>query len=676
MRNCLFLVALLVVSQLNNLKAQSLFSAPDTVCVRQPIQLSDSVNAASYYWGFCSAYLVQNAVGENYGVDSTNFKLPGDIIIAKQGAYYYGFVTNTATGTLLRLDFGTSLNDTPKVVQIGDINGTVPDYATDMTMFQDDNGDWFLFVVGGIDSASSTLARFDFGADLENTRPAAVNFGNLYGHFNSPRGIIVQKESDNYYGYVANHGDNRLLRLEFGTNISYTPYPADLGAGFGLSQPTDIISVLENGNWHLFIVNELSSELVRMDLGTSFAGTPTPNNLGNMMNRIFGPTAISFIRDCGGSYFYIANGVSSDVTKVQVGDLINGPYTPTLLPAIADLNVPTGLTQIIRDRDDIFMFLVNAGDSSLSVIKYPQCTNSSIASSTNKVPPVYSYSRPGTYNVYLAVNEGRPDMMVECKQIVVLPIPPMAFHNDTTICQGDTVTVFVQAAGPLSYTWYPNYNISDTSAMTVRVWPEYTVDYHLVLPYSNGCIVDTPITVEVIKNRADAGPDRMLHDGAKTMIGGPLTSISPQLGDPSYTYTWLPNQFILSEDGPNAVVSPPYDFTYYLEVRNSFGCYDIDTVVVRVTCNDLNLPNAFAPESGTGNVNHFGIMNRQVVKLNYFRIFDRWGRMVFESDDVTRRWDGTVNGEPAPFGVYVWEADGFCYEGQRFRQSGNVTLVR
>jgi gliding motility-associated-like protein len=198
----------------------------------------------------------------------------------------------------------------------------------------------------------------------------------------------------------------------------------------------------------------------------------------------------------------------------------------------------------------------------------------------------------------------------------------------------------------------------------------------MVLPYANGCIVDTPVHVEVSKNRADAGPDRTIYDGAKTLLGGPLTTESPQLGDPSYSYTWLPAQFINNTTAVNPLANPPYDFTYYLEVRNSFGCYDIDTVVVHVACNNLNLPNAFAPESPTAGVNHFGILNRQIVKLNYFRVFDRWGKLVFESTDVTKRWNGTVNGEPAPFGVYVWEADGFCFEGQRFKQSGNVTLIR
>ncbi len=602
--------------------------------------------------------------------------MPGDIVIAKEGNNYYGFVTNTATNTLVRLEFGTSLADTPKTVMLGNLNNTIPEGATDMALFRDTTGDWFLFITGGTDATNSTIARVDFGQSLSLNTPNSVNFGNLGNHLNGPRGIIIEKEGSDYIGFVANHTDQKFLRLNFGDNISRTPVAIDFGPALALAAPTDMVLVKEDTNWHIFVTNELTSTLTRIDLGTSLNGTPTASNLGNFNNKLFGPSGIAFVRDCNNIHFFITNNVSNDITRVDMPDLLNGPFDATMFPSLGNMDNPTGLTHIIREQDNIYSFAINANDSSLSVITYPQCTTSTVASATTKIPPVYSYTRPGTYNVYLAVNEGRPDMRVECKQIVVLPIPPMTFHNDTIICQSDTIPLFIQSFGALSYTWYPNYNISDTDAMEVKVWPEFTVDYHVVLPYANGCIVDTPVTVEVSKNRADAGPDRTLHDGAKTMIGGPLTTISPQMGDPSYTYTWLPNQFIQSEDGPTAVVNPPYDFTYYLEVRNSFGCYDIDTVVVRVVCNDLNVPNAFAPESATGNVNRFGILNRQIVKLNYFRVFDRWGQLVFESADVTKRWDGTVNGEPAPFGVYVWEADGFCFEGQRFRQSGNVTLIR
>ena len=119
--------------------------------------------------------------------------------------------------------------------------------------------------------------------------------------------------------------------------------------------------------------------------------------------------------------------------------------------------------------------------------------------------------------------------------------------------------------------------------------------------------------------------------------------------------------------------------TYFLKVeefRDTLKCTAYDTVVVRVDCSDFNVPNAFAPGQNLPGSNRFGILNKQIIKLNYFRVFDRWGNKVFETTNPSDQWDGTVNGNDAQSGVYVWDADGYCASGKRFKKSGNVTLLR
>jgi gliding motility-associated-like protein len=669
MRKCLLFVALLIVSQLNHIKAQSLFGAPDTICIRQPVVLTDSVVASTYYWGFCSGYLANPPVINNLGT-MADFNLPGGIEIAKEGDQYYGFVANTGSNELLRLDFGNSLANTPAITNFGTLNNTMPQGPMELFLIKDSaSNNWFMFATGGIDLATSSLTRIDFGASLANV-PNSVGFGNLGGLLNGPRGIMVFKQDTAYIGYIANNADDKLIRLRFGSNISLTPTLQDLGALFSLDEPTDMVAVMEAANWFFFVTNKASNSITRLDFGSSLLNFPLPVSLGTLGNTMTEPSALTYVADCNGRHFFVTNGAAVDITRVDAVN-VTGPYTGVPLPNTTTFAAPMGISKVIRERDNLYAYVTNSGDNTLTQVLFPQCTTASITSSTSSNPPVYRYETPGTYNVYLAINEGLPNMQVECKQIVVLPYPVLILSNDTIICQGDTIEFFLQAFGAQSITWSPYYNISDTTIYNPRVWPEYSTDYRLKLPYANGCIVDTGVFVEVRKNKADAGPDRTLVDGARTLLGGPITSEGEQ-----YSYAWTPNQFITDVSITNPVVNPPYDFTYYLEVRNDFGCYDIDTVVVRVTCNDLNLPNAFSPESKNPLSNRFGVMNKQIIKLNYLRVFDRWGKRVFESTDVTRQWDGRVNGEPAPFGVYIWEADGFCIEGKRFKRSGNVTLIR
>jgi gliding motility-associated-like protein len=227
-----------------------------------------------------------------------------------------------------------------------------------------------------------------------------------------------------------------------------------------------------------------------------------------------------------------------------------------------------------------------------------------------------------------------------------------------------------------SFVWMSKYNI-DTSFISrdsAKVYPDYSTSYPVTIYYPSGCIIDTAVNVRVSKVKADAGPDRWIHDGATTTLGGPMTTL-----DGRYTYHWEPLQFLSDSTVPNPYAYPPYDYTYYLtvtELNGALHCTAMDTVVVHINCGDFYLPNAFSPNSASPDVNRFGIINKGLVKLSYLRVYDRWGVLVFETTNPNLGWDGTFNDKAEPMGVYVWEADGFCQDGKRIKKKGNVTLLR
>lgn len=668
MRKCLLLVALLICAQWTELAAQSLFELPsDTVCVRQPIQIKSNASASSYYWGFCSGYLRNPVQVSNQG-GAFGLSAPGDIEVMKDGDNYFGFIINRGTGELTRLNYGTSLGNTPSVTNLGNLENNIPTSPNNLYLMKD-GSNYFMFLTGG-SGVTSSLSRIDFGTSLGNV-PNSVSFANLGGLLDKPTGIFVAPDAGSYYGYVVNAGNNTLLRLSFGSNISLTPTVTDLGTfGGEFSGASDMTGVLDHGFWYLFVTNETSSTLTRVDVGNTLANNPAVIPYGDLGGRLINPSSITIVRDCDIIQGYITNRLNGDLIRVDIPNFI-GTFNAANLGFSTNFAAPSGISRIIREKDNLYAYVVNEVDATITRLTFPQCTNASIQSSTTATPPVYSYSTPGLYNIYLAVNEGLPDARVECQQIRVLPIPGLTISDDTTICQGDTAFLRVQSSGALSYTWSPDYNINKTTGMLINAFPDYTVEYRVVIPYPYGCIVDTSVVVNVNKNKADAGPDRVIADGSSVILGGPLTSVGSQ-----YTYTWFPDQYMETPYNPVTKVTPSSDLTYYLMVRDNNGCSDIDTVVVKVDCNDLNLPNAFAPESTTGANATFGLMNHQIVQLNYFRIFDRWGREVFRTTDPTKRWDGKVAGEPAALGVYVWEADGFCTSQKRFTKSGNVTLIR
>ncbi len=117
---------------------------------------------------------------------------------------------------------------------------------------------------------------------------------------------------------------------------------------------------------------------------------------------------------------------------------------------------------------------------------------------------------------------------------------------------------------------------------------------------------------------------------------------------------------------------------YTVEVTNAFGCTTIDSVEVIEDCRPtIVAPNAFRP----GGVNsEFFVYPRYVAADDFeIRIYNRWGELVFQSDNRDFRWDGTYNGQPAPLGSYPYvitfksDTDD---TGEILEERGGVMIVR
>ena len=119
--------------------------------------------------------------------------------------------------------------------------------------------------------------------------------------------------------------------------------------------------------------------------------------------------------------------------------------------------------------------------------------------------------------------------------------------------------------------------------------------------------------------------------------------------------------------------------TYIVEVVNKFGCSVIDSVEVIEDCSPrITAPNAFRP----GGVNaDFFVYHKYVSTDNFdVKIYNRWGEIVFQSNDRDFRWDGTYNGREAPLGTYPYviryKADTEDTADNIREERGGVTIIR
>jgi gliding motility-associated-like protein len=119
--------------------------------------------------------------------------------------------------------------------------------------------------------------------------------------------------------------------------------------------------------------------------------------------------------------------------------------------------------------------------------------------------------------------------------------------------------------------------------------------------------------------------------------------------------------------------------TYTVVGTDSSGyCSDTATVQVRISAGcapDVYLPNAFTP-NGDGTNDLFGVILTGDFALEYFRIYSRWGQLVFETADPLQAWDGRFRSQEQPVGVYTFVVNGAAIGVEPVTISGNVTLIR
>jgi gliding motility-associated-like protein len=116
-------------------------------------------------------------------------------------------------------------------------------------------------------------------------------------------------------------------------------------------------------------------------------------------------------------------------------------------------------------------------------------------------------------------------------------------------------------------------------------------------------------------------------------------------------------------------------YTATMIVTNADGCADTITITVIVEEETtLYVPNAFTPNASGVNDQFFAYGT----KVNEFEllVFDRWGMLIFQSNDINKGWDGTLKGNPCQQDVYVWKITYNDQRNKRHRMIGHVSLIR
>ena len=461
------------------------FSIPDTICIDDSVFIENlSRDANTYYWNFCSGNLVYDPGGENFPNPGT-LNGPAFIDFANDNNTYFAFITNHTDGTLVRNSYGSNFLHAPVSQNLGNFGGAIPLHAQGIQVIQD-NGNWYVFIVGG-QRDESAIIRLDFGSSLSNNAPAVVNLGNPGDHLDYPEDLYITTESGNWTGFTVNYNTNTLVRFDFGNSLANTPAVVNLGNIGSFDRPCGIFPIKENGNWYIFISNYGSHEITRLDFGSSLSANPSATSIGDN-SMLYYPFDLTIIRDCENTYGFVLNRFN-DIVRIVFNNGLNNPPEYTSLGETGSLYNPQGISDVFRVGDTLYAFVANIDNSTITRLYFPGCNNANPASSADRNPAPVNYNTPGTYNINLVIDEGQPTQESTCRNIVVLDSTDVGLGNDTIIVPGTSITLSPDSTYS-AYLWSTG---STSSTIEVNLAGVYT----LTVTNQYGCKATDEIQVIV-----------------------------------------------------------------------------------------------------------------------------------------------------------------------------------
>jgi gliding motility-associated-like protein len=730
-----------------------------------------------------------NPVATNWG-NIGNLYQPLDLHVFKDGNNWYGFTVNAENNTITRFDFTNSFDNIPTAVNLGNLGNLA--YPTGIYAIND-NGFWRLFITNGGANTRTTgifsLTRLDFGSSLLNT-PTAVNLGNPGNKLQHPRGLTIMKSCGQIVGFVVNgHPDyNDVVKLDFNNDLVSTPTAVSLGNIGNLNFPPCISKLFRSGNdLYGFVTNVGSNSITRLQFtGCTNSSIPnsTAQNPPDITYNIPGTYNINLSVDDG-----LGTQAAFCKQVVVVPAPVHSPLQKIIFCNIDSVKIGTGLKQVSyvwnngATTDSIYVknggsywvqsnttFGCSNIDSFTVTIEKVAvktnndtiiCAGKTIQLNTTGTGVSYSWSpsvglsdsaiaaplaTPLVNTQYIVSGKGANGCIVnDSITVTVNPSPIITKTNDTTICHDKTLQLNV--SGGNIYTWMPSPTLNNINIPNPVATPAVNTTYYITVTSNGNCTssdsikvavkpvpifaatpgltickgnpapliasggdvynwqpgaglnnnsVNNPLatpdisTIYTVKIISSTCADSASLSTAITVLPLPVVTAS-STNDVDCTkpatqlnasgalyYLWQPTLGLNNPNISTPLSSPSANTIYTVKGTDLNGCSNYDSVSILVThSGDLlvNLPNAFTP-NGDGKNDCFGVSRYAGLLQNVqLSVYDRFGLRVFYTTNPLNCWDGRYNGTLQNAGgfAYVLQANTFC--GTIFKK-GIVMLIK
>lgn len=557
------------------------FQIPQNVCAGQPINLSNtSSGGASYQWNFCSGRLRGTPLARDLanvpvsGTGTLNIRTNRSVF---DGTNYYSFVIGS-DNRMYRLIHQQDPTNVVRVETLGNVGNVLRNAAG--LEFVNEGGNWYAFVSNANDTK---LIRYNFGANLgADAANIAVDSASLAPNTLTNAGAInIVKEGNNYFGFVLTNSGLQFLVVQFGPSITNRAPSTYVMIGPGAGCP-DFSLIKDCGSWYLFTVTVPGLFNDRI-----FSRANLGNNLSNLapswvpfftQRNNETPTGMRVVREGGqlNLLTFFASGL------VRINNFRSQPMSPPLVRELGPYNNVMNIrnpTVLPVNGSDLIVLggsLTNNNTRFNRLFFTDSCFASAPGSSLFN-PAAFSYRKAGKYYISLDVTSADGQIKSVVDSITVGPAFTPRF-NTTRACGSLQVTfaensTLCTQSTIVAYDW----DFGDAIGRSSQPSPTYTYAvpgfYNVTLKATNALGMTEQVTQRVIVENGAMVAD--FSTPANNCSGSPIqfTDLSTSGIDTIRSWSWT-----FGDGGTSSARNPIYayqtggTFNVSLTITGISGC--------------------------------------------------------------------------------------------------------
>lgn len=244
----------------------------------------------------------------------------------------------------------------------------------------------------------------------------------------------------------------------------------------------------------------------------------------------------------------------------------------------------------------------------------------------------------------------------------------LIFWGKDSYCatSGDSSVLFVQPTDSIQ--WFKD-KIAIAGANKTKFKVTQSGTYSALLFNVKGCSISTYEKTIYIEKPIPG----ISYPVQNALINYPAQLQSRTLG---ISAEWIPSSYLDNPLSYSPVFNGPADKLYTIAIKTSAGCITVDTQMVK-TFKELKfyVPTGFTPNNDGLN-DYLKPISAGIKEFKYFRVYNRWGQLVFDLQSDSKGWNGYFKGKPQSSQTFVWMAEGIGVDNRIYRQKGTCVLIR